>query len=132
MDFLLSDIHDDLASSIDALLTKADMPTVIRSWIAGDRGPAQTIFGQLAEIGVFGLLIDDDHGGAGAGAVEMVVALDQLGYHGVPGPLAETIAVAPALLGAAGLPSAVHEHVAAGALVSVAAPPVAPLAADVA
>ncbi|NDK88767.1 acyl-CoA dehydrogenase [Gordonia desulfuricans] len=129
MDFLLSDIHDDLASSIDALLTKADSPAVARAWADGDRTPAEAVFAQLAETGVFGLMVDDAFGGAGAGAVEMVVALEQLGRHGVPGPLAETIAVAPTLLRAAGVTDPL-EAIAAGGVVSVAAAPVQPRAAD--
>ncbi|MGW0039213.1 acyl-CoA dehydrogenase family protein [Gordonia sp. NPDC003376] len=129
MDFLLSDIHDDLASSIDALLTKADSPAVARAWSAGDREPASAMFGRLAETGVFGLMVDDALGGAGAGAVEMVVALEQLGRHGIPGPLAETIAVAPALLTAAGVTDPLAA-IAAGGIVSVAAAPLQPRAAD--
>lgn len=130
MDFLLADIHDDLAASIDALLSKADSPAINRAWAAGDRKRATAAFAQLAEMGVFGLLVDEAHGGAGAGAVEMVVAMEQLGRHGVPGPLVETIAVAPALLSAAGRTADLAD-IATGSLVTVAAPPLAPLAADV-
>lgn len=99
MDFTLSDIHDDLASSIDALLSRADIPAVARAWADGDRDPAAKVYAQLADVGVFGLLIGEEHGGAGAGAVEMVVAMEQLGRYAVPGPLAETLAAVPTLLG---------------------------------
>ncbi|RPA59981.1 acyl-CoA dehydrogenase [Gordonia oryzae] len=129
MDFQLADFHNDLADSVDALLTKADSPAVARAWAAGDRAPGARVFGQLADTGVFGLLIDDDHGGAGAGAVEMVVVAEVLGRHGVPGPLAETVAVAPTLL--AGTDAADDlGAIAEGRLVSVAAAPWAPRAAD--
>ncbi|MEP9414795.1 acyl-CoA dehydrogenase [Gordonia sp. VNQ95] len=129
MDFLLSDIHDDLASSIDGLLTKADSPAVARAWAAGDREPARAAFGHLADAGVFGLMIDEGSGGAGAGAVEMVVAAEQLGRHAVPGPLAETLAVVPTLL--AGIDDVeMLSGIAEGRLVTVAAAPWAPMAAD--
>ncbi|WHU47890.1 acyl-CoA dehydrogenase [Gordonia sp. L191] len=129
MDFLLAEYHNDLASSVDALLTKADSPAVARAWAASDRAPAAKVFGQLAEIGVLGLLIDDEHGGAGAGAVEMVVVAEVLGRHGVPGPLAETVAVAPTLI--AGTDAADDlGAIAGGRLVSVAAAPRTPRAAD--
>lgn len=129
MDFLLAEYHNDLASSVDALLTKADSPAVSRAWAAGDRAPAAKVFSQLADTGVFGLLIDDEHGGAGAGAVEMVVVAEVLGRHGVPGPLAETVAVAPTLL--AGTDAADDlGAIAGGRLVSVAVAPWAPRAAD--
>ena len=129
MDFLLSDVHDDLAAGIDALLTKADSPAVARSWAAGDRTAAYTVFAGLADMGICGLMIGDDHGGAGAGAVEMVVAMEQLGKHGVPGPLAESLAVAPAVLAAADRPDELA-RIAQGHLVTIAAPPLSMLAAD--
>ncbi len=103
MDFLLSDIHSDLASTVDAILTKADMPTVIRAYAAGDPASATPVLSQLAEAGICGLVIDEEHGGSGAGVTELVVAMEQLGRHGMPGPIVESLAVAPKLLGDCGL-----------------------------
>lgn len=131
MDFVLDDVHEDLASSIDALLTKADVPGVARAWAAGDRGPAMSVYAQLAEVGVFGLLVDDAHGGVGAGAVEMVVAMEQLGRHAVPGPLVESLAVAPTVLATPRTAEMLPE-LSSGAPVTLAVIPGAPLAADTA
>ena len=98
MRFALDSSHQDFASSIDALLSKSDMPAVIRSWNTGDTGPGLKVWQRLAETGVNGLLIADEHDGLGADAVDLVVAVEQLGRHAVPGPVAETVAVVPALL----------------------------------
>ncbi len=35
MRFALDESHEDFAASIDALLTKSDMPAVIRAWNTG-------------------------------------------------------------------------------------------------
>lgn len=129
MDFLLADFQQDLASSIDALLTKADVPALARAWVAGDRDITAAVYGQLAETGVFGLLIDDADGGAGAGAVEMVVAMEQIGRHGLPGPMAESVAAVPVLLRDAGLTDRLGS-VAAGRISTLATPPLHPRAAD--
>lgn len=129
MDFLLSDICEDLAASVDAMLTKADVPTLARAWAAGDQALAAPVFTALAETGVAGLLIDDDLGGAGAGAIEMVAAFEAVGRHAVPGPLIETYAVAPVLLGGTGR-DAQLTRIAEGELVSVAVTPGQPYAAD--
>ena len=102
MDFLLSDIHSDLASTVDAILSKADMPTIIRAY-ATDPTTLSPVLRQLAEAGICGLIIDDEHGGSGAGVTELVVAAEQLGRHGMPGPVVESLAVAPKLLADAGL-----------------------------
>lgn len=128
MRFALDSSHHDFASSIDALLSKADMPAVIRSWNAGDTGPGLEVWKRLAETGVNGLLVDEDHDGLGADAVDLVVALEQLGRHAVPGPVVETTAVAPALL-AAVAPDRLSA-LASGELATVAAAPHVPYAVD--
>ncbi|GAC68449.1 acyl-CoA dehydrogenase [Gordonia soli] len=129
MEFLISDVHEDLASSLDAMLTKSDLPSVIRAWSAGDRDPARKVFAHLTDAGVSGLLIDESHGGSSAGAIEMVVALEQLGRHAVPGPLAESIAAVPVLLRSADAEDRLSA-LAEGALATCAIPPLAPFAAD--
>ncbi|MFD6858001.1 acyl-CoA dehydrogenase family protein [Rhodococcus sp. NPDC060090] len=128
MRFALDESHEDFASSIDALLTKSDMPAVIRAWNTGDTAPGLKVWQRLAETGVNGLLITEEHDGLGADAVDLVVALEQLGRHAVPGPVVETVAVAPALL-AAVAPERLAA-LAAGSLATVAAAPHTPFAVD--
>ncbi|ARE32630.1 acyl-CoA dehydrogenase family protein [Rhodococcus qingshengii] len=128
MRFALDSSHQDFAASIDALLTKSDMPAVIRSWNDGDTEPGKKLWQRLAETGVNGLVISEEHDGLGADAVDLVVALEQLGRHAVPGPVVETIAVAPTLLA-----SVAPERLSAlaeGSLATVAAPPRTPFALD--
>ena len=128
MDFAIDPDITDFAASIDSLLGKSDMPSVLRAWAAGDTAPGETVWGRVAETGAAALLIDEDAGGAGATAVEAVVALEVLGRHAVPGPVVETVMVAPRI--AAALGSDVAVDLASGALASVAAPRVSPFAPD--
>ncbi|WP_024795551.1 acyl-CoA dehydrogenase [Tomitella biformata] len=128
MRFALTSDHTDFAASIDSLLGKADLPAVIRSWNTSDTAPGLTVWERLAETGVTALTIAEEHGGMGADAIDLVVAIEQLGRHAVPGPVAETLAVAPALL-AAVAPERL-EALAEGALATVAAPPETPFAVD--
>ena len=128
MRFALTSDNTDFAASIDSLLGKADMPAVIRSWNAGDTAPGLAVWARLAETGVTALTIAEEHGGMGADAIDLVVAIEQLGRHAVPGPVAETLAVAPALLAA--LAPERLEALAEGALATVAAPPETPFAVD--
>ncbi|EOM74516.1 acyl-CoA dehydrogenase [Rhodococcus rhodnii] len=127
MRFTPSPDHRDFAASIGALLAKSDVPAAARSWADGDTAPGLAVWDKLAATGVTALLVDDDHGGMGADAVDMVIAVEHLGRHAVPGPVADTIAAAPVLL--AGAPDRLGA-VASGSLVSVAAPPVVPFALD--
>ncbi|UVE94602.1 acyl-CoA dehydrogenase family protein [Dietzia sp. B32] len=126
MQFALDPEIIDFAGSIDSLLAKSDMPAVIRSWAAGDTAPGTAVWGRVAETGAAALLIDEAAGGAGATAVEAVAALEVLGRHAVPGPVVETVMVAPRIAS-----GDVAGEIAGGALASVAVPGVSPLAPDV-
>ncbi|WP_431920225.1 acyl-CoA dehydrogenase family protein [Amycolatopsis tucumanensis] len=127
MRFALSAEHRDFATSLHDYLTGADTPTAARAWAHGRHEPGLKLLRGLAELGVPALLIDEAHGGLGAGPVDLVVAFEALGYHAVPGPLVETAAVAPAVPAA----QAWWPALASGeALATVVAPPQVPLALD--
>ncbi|MGW5462329.1 acyl-CoA dehydrogenase family protein [Streptomyces sp. NPDC003996] len=101
MRFLLDAEQRDFARSLDALLTAAGTPAVVRSWAAGDTEPGRALWTRLAEAGVFALAVPERYAGVGTLPVELAVAFEWLGRHAVPGPLAETVAAA-ALLGRLG------------------------------
>jgi alkylation response protein AidB-like acyl-CoA dehydrogenase len=126
MKFDLDEQQRDFAASIDAALGAADVPAAVRAWSAGDTGPGRKVWSTLADLGVTALLVSEEYDGIGAHPVDLVVAGERLGYWGVPGPLAESIAAAPILLAGDGERSA---GLASGELiVTVAAPPWQPRA----
>ena len=94
MRFLLDDEQQAFARSLDALLTAADTPSVIRSWSAGDPTAGRALWTRIAEAGVFALAVPEAYEGAGPLPVELAVAFVELGRHAVPGPLVETVAAA--------------------------------------
>ncbi|MGW0769996.1 acyl-CoA dehydrogenase family protein [Streptomyces sp. NPDC002676] len=97
MRFLLDDEQRDFARSLDALLTAAGTPAVVRSWATGDTGPGRALWTRLAEAGVFALAVPEQYDGLGALPVELAVAFVELGRHAMPGPLVETVAAAALL-----------------------------------
>ncbi|ADJ45174.1 acyl-CoA dehydrogenase [Amycolatopsis mediterranei S699] len=126
MRFQLSPEQRQFAATLHELLGGADTAAAARAWAAGEHDRGLKLWRALADVGVFALLVDEDHGGLGAGPVDLVVACEALGYHAVPGPLVESAAVAPALLTGHRLTS-----LAEGDLVAtVVAPPEVPLALD--
>lgn len=98
MFFGLTSEQRDFAAALDGLLTSADAVAANRSWAAGDHAPGLDLWGRLAELGVTALTVPEEHGGFGSTPADLVVAFDRLGYHGAPGPLLESVALAPALL----------------------------------
>ncbi|MFF2222408.1 acyl-CoA dehydrogenase family protein [Streptomyces globisporus] len=102
MRFLLTDEQREFRRSLDALLTAADTPAVLRAWAAGDHGPGRALWGRLADAGVFALAVPEAYGGVGPLPVEAAVACVELGRHAVPGPVAETLAAGVLLAGVGG------------------------------
>jgi alkylation response protein AidB-like acyl-CoA dehydrogenase len=125
--FALDEQQRDFAASIDAALGAADLPAAVRAWSAGDVAAGRKVWEQLANLGVTALAVPEKFDGLEADPVDLVVALERLGRWCVPGPVAESIAVAPVLLAddqrSAGLAS--------GELIAtVALPPQVPRAVD--
>ncbi|MBW5485145.1 acyl-CoA dehydrogenase family protein, partial [Streptomyces bambusae] len=104
MRFLPTDEQSDLARTLSALLSAADVPAAVRAWSAGDHGPGRALWSKLAATGLFALAVPEEHGGLGPLPVELAVSFIELGRYGVPGPLVETAAAA-ALLPAKLLPA---------------------------
>ncbi len=96
--FELDEQQRDFAASIDAALGAADLPGAVRAWAAGDLAPGRKVWEQLANLGVTALAVPERFDGIEAHPVDLVVAVERLGRWCVPGPVAESIAVAPVLL----------------------------------
>jgi alkylation response protein AidB-like acyl-CoA dehydrogenase len=98
VNFEIDEQQRDFAASIDAALGSAGVPAAVRAWAAGDTGPGRKLWATLSDLGVTGLAVAEEFDGIGAHPVDLVVAAERLGYWGVPGPVTESIAVAPILL----------------------------------
>lgn len=99
MKFALDSEQRDFAASIDAALGNADVPGAVRAWAAGDTAPARKVWARLSDLGVTALAVPEKFDGLAAHPVDLVVACERLGRWCVPGPVAESVAVAPVLLG---------------------------------
>ncbi|CRK57777.1 Butyryl-CoA dehydrogenase [Alloactinosynnema sp. L-07] len=98
MRFELTAEQRDFASALDALLTASDVVSTARAWALDGTDPGLKLWRRLADQGVFALLVPEEAGGLGAGDMELVVAAEVLGRHGVPGPWVESAAFLPVAL----------------------------------
>lgn len=131
MKFDLDSEQRDFAASIDAALAAADVPAAVRGWAAGDTAPGRKVWAQLAELGITALNVPEEFDGLGAHPVDLVVAMERLGRWCVPGPVVESIAVAPVLLAGSSDSGDRLAALAAGELIATAAlPPHTPRAVD--
>lgn len=130
MEFALNEQQRDFAASIDAALGAADLPGVVRAWAAGDVAPGRKVWQQLANLGVTALGVAEKFDGLGASPVDLVVALERLGRWCVPGPVTESIAVAPILLAHDDQAERSHGLASGELIATVAMPPRVPRAVD--
>jgi alkylation response protein AidB-like acyl-CoA dehydrogenase len=97
MDFDFSDDQEQLRDAVRKWVDKGyDFERRRKAVKAG--GFDRAAYGQLADLGLTGLYITEDHGGMGMGPVEGMIAMEELGRGMVLEPLAQTL-IASSLLG---------------------------------
>lgn len=98
MRFVLEPEQQDMADTLRAMFTAADVPAIARSWADGDAESWRKLWRSLADLGVTGVTLPEERGGLGLGPVELALCLQECGYAGLPGPVIESLAFLPALL----------------------------------
>ncbi|MEU8828750.1 acyl-CoA dehydrogenase family protein [Streptomyces sp. NPDC048636] len=136
MEFVLDRAQGEFGRTLDRMLHEARTAEVVRAWGRGDHGPGRALWQRLGGLGVTALAVPEMYDGVGPLPVELAVAYVESGRHAVPGPLAETAAVAvllAALAEADDTPAARRwlPRIAAGqAVATLAAPDGGPYALD--
>ena len=103
MDFSYDEEQQALREAVRGLVGKAYSDfEARRQTVAEDPGFSEKVWSQLAEMGVLGLPFDEDHGGMGAGAVEVGIVAQELGRVIAPEPFLGSVVLAGGLVAAAG------------------------------
>ena len=97
MDFDFSDEQEQLRDAVRKWVAKA-YGFEQRRAIVKAGGFSRAVYTELAELGLTGLYVAEDHGGMGMGPVEGMVVMEELGRGMVLEPLAQTL-LASAVLG---------------------------------
>jgi alkylation response protein AidB-like acyl-CoA dehydrogenase len=93
MDFELSEEQEALRRTVRRFLGERAPLSYVRGMLDDDRGTTDEVWRGLADLGVTGLLVPEEHGGAGMGMVDAGVVLEELGRVVHPGPfLASAVA----------------------------------------
>jgi alkylation response protein AidB-like acyl-CoA dehydrogenase len=103
LDLIATDVENDLRSTVRDLLADRCAPHAVTSMYDGDRTVVEPLWRALAvDIGLAGLLVPEDLGGAGASAVEAAAVLEELGRASAPVPfLTSSVVATTALLACA-------------------------------
>jgi alkylation response protein AidB-like acyl-CoA dehydrogenase len=90
MHFDFTDDQKAIKRTAQEFLASRYKPEVVRELAADERGFTDEQWGQLVELGWPGVIVPEDFGGLGLGAVELVVIAEELGHALVPSPLFST------------------------------------------
>ncbi|MEV0465208.1 acyl-CoA dehydrogenase family protein [Nocardia tengchongensis] len=93
MDFELTDEQVMLRDTVRDLLGRAYDPETRLKVIDTDLGWNRDVWRQLAELGVLGLAFDEEDGGVGAGPVETMVVMEEIGRRNAPEPYLDAVLV---------------------------------------
>lgn len=114
LNLLYTDIEDDLRSTVREVLADRCDPVAVTAVYDGDRSIVSELWKTLAaDLGLAGLLVTEERGGAGASAREAAVVLEELGRAAAPVPFLTSAVVATTLLAHA--ESELVEELASGA-----------------
>jgi alkylation response protein AidB-like acyl-CoA dehydrogenase len=102
VDFEFSAEQEQLRGAVRRFLEERAPIAVVRALLADARGTRDELWKGLCELGLPGILVPEEHGGAGLGMLEMGVALEELGRALHPGPFHSCALEAVSLLRAAG------------------------------
>ena len=99
LDLLYTEVEDDLRNVVRAVLAAQCDPGAVTALYDGDRSLVASLWKSIAvDLGLAGLLVPEDCGGAGASAREAAVVLEELGRFVAPVPFLTSAVVATTLL----------------------------------
>ncbi|WP_433472075.1 acyl-CoA dehydrogenase [Spirillospora sp. CA-142024] len=87
----LTEEHEALAESVRGFAERNIPATAVRAALDADEEARPGFWPALAEQGLLGLHLDEEHGGQGFGLLELSVVLEELGRAAAPGPFLPTV-----------------------------------------
>ncbi|MER6816215.1 acyl-CoA dehydrogenase family protein [Spirillospora sp. NPDC000708] len=121
--FEFTEDHEALRASVRGFVEETFPETEVRRLMAAPTPLERSVWERMArELGLQGLIVPEEYGGAGAGAVELAIVLEEFGRRLVPGPFLSTALATLTLIGGDPAVTADHlEGIAAGRVVATVA-----------
>lgn len=94
MEFALDDDQVALQQAVRAVLSDHCPPSYVRAMVDDPAGITRAHWQRMLELGWVGLLVPSEQGGGGAGLLEMMVVLEEMGRLPLPGPFLSSAVLA--------------------------------------
>jgi alkylation response protein AidB-like acyl-CoA dehydrogenase len=105
MDFGLSPEQRMLRDAVDRLLREHCPLDHVREVVAGGNNVSAAVVAAMAELGLPGIVVPEEHGGLGLGLLDALVVAEALGAAVAPVPFVARCVLAPLALRLAGTPA---------------------------
>ncbi|MDX6739354.1 acyl-CoA dehydrogenase family protein [Actinocorallia sp. A-T 12471] len=126
MDWAVTEEQRELAAVVRRMLADHAPDAAVRDLMSGPDGHDPALWSLMAELGLQGLAVPEEHGGAGCGLAELAVVLEELGRRLLPSPFLPSAVLAVQTLLAADDPAAAAAYLpglADGSLIATVALP---------
>jgi alkylation response protein AidB-like acyl-CoA dehydrogenase len=95
--------QEELRAAVRRLLADKAPSEAVRRWMESDEGYDPALWRQMAaQLGLQGLAVPEEFGGAGYGPVELGIVFEEMGRGLLPGPFFATVGLAAQALTASG------------------------------
>jgi 3-oxochol-4-en-24-oyl-CoA dehydrogenase len=94
----ITDDHRALADAVSQLLTRRDARAAARALLEAPAEEPPAFWGDLVSLGLLGLHVPEEYGGAGGDLTDLVVAVEELGRQITPGALVPTVLASAVLV----------------------------------
>ncbi|MBP1688180.1 MAG: acyl-CoA dehydrogenase [Deltaproteobacteria bacterium] len=98
MYFQFTEDQRGFQDSVRKFLANECTPVHIRASWTTETGRSPELWSKLAEMGLFSLLVPEEHGGLGSSEVDLVLLLEETGRAALPEPVVETAAIGVPLI----------------------------------
>lgn len=103
MTLTFTEEQEELRASLRRFLTDKSPSEAVRAWMESEEGHDPAVWRQMAEqLGLQGLALPEEYGGAGGGPVELGIVLEEMGRALLPSPFFATVALAGQALAVSG------------------------------
>ena len=92
MDLSLSEQQEMLKTTALDFLSKECPKDLVRNMLKDEKGYSMDLWKKMADAGWMGLIVPEQYGGMGAGFLDLVVLLQEMGRACLPGPYFSTLA----------------------------------------
>jgi alkylation response protein AidB-like acyl-CoA dehydrogenase len=80
MDFAFTQEHEELRQAVRRFLENESPEQAVRAQMVTERGYDEAVWSRMAEqVGLPGLIVPEEHGGSGPGAIERAIVLEEMG-----------------------------------------------------